>query len=189
IDSWPGKKIHSHNYRVPDQFKDQVVIVIGSSASGVDICRDIAKVAKEVHVSSRSTSPETYEKLPGYDNLWLHSTIEIAREDGSVVFENGKTVFADTIMHCTGNQFSRFLFSGEIFDAASPATRRYSPVSALTLLLTEFSSPAVMLPFLFSVDSSSRLASSLYFPVTLFSIVSPVTRSSPMCLLFVSGGN
>ena len=53
----------------------QVVIVIGSSASGVDICRDIAKVAKEVHVSSRSTSLETYEKLPGYDNLWLHPTV------------------------------------------------------------------------------------------------------------------
>ncbi|KAF3496792.1 hypothetical protein DY000_02057834 [Brassica cretica] len=105
IDSWPGKQIHSHNYRVPDPFKDQVVIVIGSSASGVDICRDIAKVAKEVHVSSRSTSLETYEKLPGYDNLWLHPTIETAREDGSVVFKNGKTVYADTIMHCTGYKY------------------------------------------------------------------------------------
>jgi len=49
--------------------------VIGSSASGVDICRDIAQVAKEVHVSSRSTSPDTYEKLTGYENLWLHSTV------------------------------------------------------------------------------------------------------------------
>ncbi|ESQ35611.1 hypothetical protein EUTSA_v10007557mg [Eutrema salsugineum] len=105
IDSWPGKQIHSHNYRVPDPFKDQVVIVIGSSASGVDISRDIAKVAKEVHVSSRSTSPETYEKLPGYDNLWLHPTIETACEDGSVVFQNGKTVYADTIMHCTGYKY------------------------------------------------------------------------------------
>ena len=110
IDSWPGKQIHSHNYRVPDPFKDQVlaqgshhyteacglvkslvsslnswmvffllplqiVIVIGSSASGVDISRDIAKVAKEVHVSSRSTSPDTYEMLPGYDNLWLHPVV------------------------------------------------------------------------------------------------------------------
>lgn len=49
--------------------------MIGSSASGIDISRDIAKVAKEVHVSSRSTSTETYEKLPGYDNLWLHPTV------------------------------------------------------------------------------------------------------------------
>lgn len=51
--------------------------MIGSSVSGVDISRDIANVTKEVHVSSRSTTPETYEKLPGYDNLWLHSTVRI----------------------------------------------------------------------------------------------------------------
>ncbi|CAE5962400.1 unnamed protein product [Arabidopsis arenosa] len=105
IDSWTGKQIHSHNYRVPDQFRDQVVVVIGSSVSGVDISRDIANVTKEVHISSRSTTPETYEKLPGYDNLWLHSTIETVREDGSVVFRNGKTVYADTIMHCTGYKY------------------------------------------------------------------------------------
>ncbi|ANM58707.1 flavin containing monooxygenase FMO GS-OX-like protein [Arabidopsis thaliana] len=105
IDTWPGKQIHSHNYRVPEQVKDQVVVVIGSSVSGVDISRDIANVTKEVHISSRSTKPETYEKLPGYDNLWLHSNIETVREDGSVVFKNGKTVYADTIMHCTGYKY------------------------------------------------------------------------------------
>ncbi|XP_010418250.1 PREDICTED: flavin-containing monooxygenase FMO GS-OX-like 7 isoform X2 [Camelina sativa] len=105
IESWPGKQIHSHNYRVRDQFKDQVVVVIGSSVSGVDISRDIANVTKEVHLSSRSTKPETYENVPGYDNLWLHSTIETVRQDGSVVFHNGKTVYADTIMHCTGYKY------------------------------------------------------------------------------------
>ncbi|KAG7658202.1 FAD/NAD(P)-binding domain superfamily [Arabidopsis suecica] len=103
IDSWPGKQIHSHNYRIPDQFKDQVNS--GSSVSGVDISRDIVNVTKEVHISSRSTKPETYEKLSGYDNLWLHSNIETVREDGSVVFKNGKTVYADTIMHCTGYKY------------------------------------------------------------------------------------
>ncbi|CAA0309950.1 unnamed protein product [Arabidopsis thaliana] len=54
IDTWPGKQIHSHNYRVPEQVKDQ---------------------------------------------------IETVREDGSVVFKNGKTVYADTIMHCTGYKY------------------------------------------------------------------------------------
>ncbi|AEE34088.1 Flavin-containing monooxygenase family protein [Arabidopsis thaliana] len=103
IDSCPGKQIHSHNYRIPDQFKDQVNS--GSSVSGVDISRDIVNVTKEVHISSRSTKPETYEKLSGYDNLWLHSNIETVREDGSVVFKNGKTVYADTIMHCTGYKY------------------------------------------------------------------------------------
>ncbi|XP_010533773.1 PREDICTED: flavin-containing monooxygenase FMO GS-OX-like 2 [Tarenaya hassleriana] len=105
IDSWPGKQIHSHNYRVPEPFQDQVVIVIGSSASGIDISRDIARVAAEVHISSRSTLTDTFEQLPGHENLWLHSTIQSVHEDGSVVFHNGKVVFADVIMHCTGYKY------------------------------------------------------------------------------------
>lgn len=55
----------------------QVIVLIGSSASAVDICRDIAGVAKEVHVASRSVADETYEKQPGYDNMWLHSMVKI----------------------------------------------------------------------------------------------------------------
>ncbi|KAF2616839.1 hypothetical protein F2Q68_00040687 [Brassica cretica] len=105
IDSWPGKQIHSHNYRVPDPFKDQVVVVIGNFASGSDISRDITGVAKEVHIASRSNPSETYEKLPGSNNLWLHSMIESARKDGSIIFKNGKVVQADTIVHCTGYKY------------------------------------------------------------------------------------
>ncbi|XP_021901815.1 flavin-containing monooxygenase FMO GS-OX-like 4 [Carica papaya] len=105
IKSWPGKQMHSHNYRVPDPFQDQVVVLIGSSASAVDISRDIAGVAKEVHVASRSVADETYEKLTGHANLWLHSMIETTCEDGSVVFRNGRAVFADVILHCTGYKY------------------------------------------------------------------------------------
>ncbi|KAL1199052.1 Flavin-containing monooxygenase FMO GS-OX5 [Cardamine amara subsp. amara] len=92
IDSWPGKQVHSHNYRVPDPFNDQVVVVIGNFASGSDISRDITRVAKEVHIASRSNPSETYEKLPGSNNLWLHSMIESAHEDGSIVFKNDNCV-------------------------------------------------------------------------------------------------
>ncbi|OMO71893.1 Flavin monooxygenase-like protein [Corchorus capsularis] len=79
----------------------KVVIVIGSSASAVDICRDIAGVAKEVHIASRSVANETYKKQPGYHNLRLQCMVESAHEDGTVVFRNGKVVPADIIMHCT----------------------------------------------------------------------------------------
>ncbi|KFK43478.1 hypothetical protein AALP_AA1G130200 [Arabis alpina] len=102
IESWPGKQVHSHNYRVPDPFKDQVVVVIGNFASGADISRDIMTVAKEVHIASRSNPSETYEKRPGSENLWLHSMVESAHEDGSLVFKNGKVIKVDTIVHCTG---------------------------------------------------------------------------------------
>ncbi|KAA8521876.1 hypothetical protein F0562_012810 [Nyssa sinensis] len=106
IDVWPGKQIHSHNYRVPEPFRDQVVVLIGSSASAVDISRDIAAVAKEVHIASRSVKKDgTLGRLPGYENMWLHSMIENVHEDGTVVFKDGSAVCADVILHCTGYKY------------------------------------------------------------------------------------
>ncbi|XP_058085022.1 flavin-containing monooxygenase FMO GS-OX-like 4 isoform X2 [Magnolia sinica] len=106
IDVWPGKQIHSHNYRVPEPFRDQVVVLIGSSASAVDISRDIAKVAKEVHISSRSAPDGPTAKHPGYDNMWLHSMIRSTHEDGTVVFWDGSSVVAEIILHCTGYKYN-----------------------------------------------------------------------------------
>ncbi|CAF1859722.1 unnamed protein product [Brassica oleracea var. botrytis] len=57
---WPEKEMHSHNYRIPEPFKDQVVVIIGSSSSAVDISRDDAGVAKEVHVASWSNASLPY---------------------------------------------------------------------------------------------------------------------------------
>ncbi|KAJ6308296.1 hypothetical protein OIU76_017970 [Salix suchowensis] len=105
ISSWPGKQMHSHNYRTPEGFQDQVAILIGSSASSFDLSREIAGVAKEVHVTSRSVADETYQEQPGFDNIWLHSMIESAHADGSVVFRNGRVVVADIIIHCTGYKY------------------------------------------------------------------------------------
>lgn len=58
---------------------EQVVILIGGSASAVDICRDIAGVAKEVYVASRSVADETCKKQPGYDNMWIHPMVRKKR--------------------------------------------------------------------------------------------------------------
>uniref|UniRef100_A0A453J9P5 Flavin-containing monooxygenase n=1 Tax=Aegilops tauschii subsp. strangulata TaxID=200361 RepID=A0A453J9P5_AEGTS len=101
IDGWPGKQLHSHSYRVPDQFHGQVVVVIGYHPSGMDISRDIAGVAKEVHVAIRS-APCGMQSTTAHANLWLHPMIECAEEDGSVVFQDGSRVKADSVVHCTG---------------------------------------------------------------------------------------
>ncbi|CAA7041578.1 unnamed protein product [Microthlaspi erraticum] len=92
ISYWPGKKMHSHNYRLPQPFKDQVVVLIGNSSSADDISRDIAGFAKEVHVASWSNPADTYIKQTGHDNMWMHSM-------------NGETILADVIMHCTGYKY------------------------------------------------------------------------------------
>ncbi|PNT78372.1 hypothetical protein BRADI_1g78290v3 [Brachypodium distachyon] len=113
IDGWPGKQMHSHSYRVADPFHGQVVVVIGYKPSGMDISRDIAGVAKEVHVAIRSPAAAAAnisqtQQMPlpanqAHPNLWLHScTVERAEGDGSVVFQDGSRVKADAIVHCTG---------------------------------------------------------------------------------------
>ncbi|RZC78095.1 hypothetical protein C5167_002264 [Papaver somniferum] len=98
--------------------KFQVVFVIGMSASGQDVSRDIAEVAKEVHVAGRSLTEGVPTKLQGHENMWLHSTtqrrrgdlltidrtaqIESTHDGGRVAFQDGNSVAADAILHFTG---------------------------------------------------------------------------------------
>ena len=47
-ESFPGTIVHSHGYRDNQAFAGLTVIVIGASASGEDICREIALTAEKV---------------------------------------------------------------------------------------------------------------------------------------------
>ncbi|GLJ13517.1 hypothetical protein SUGI_0214200 [Cryptomeria japonica] len=60
---WPGKQLHSFNYRIPEPFSNQVVVIIGKLSSACDISLDLKMVAKEVHLSMRSTKYERYAKF------------------------------------------------------------------------------------------------------------------------------
>ncbi|GAB2274134.1 hypothetical protein Dimus_008906 [Dionaea muscipula] len=106
INQWPGRQIHSHNYRVPEPYRDQVAVLIGSSESAVDISREIATVAKEVHVAARSMPEGSFGKLPGHHNMWLHPMVISALKDGAVIFQDGTTVYADVIVYCTGYKYN-----------------------------------------------------------------------------------
>lgn len=47
-EAFPGTVMHSHNYRENTAFTGQTVVLVGASASGEDICREIAEVADKV---------------------------------------------------------------------------------------------------------------------------------------------
>lgn len=81
-----------------------MVVVIGNGASAYDISRDISTVAKEVHISSRDPDVK-YSKLPRHPNIWQHSAIYTAEEDGTIGFQDGSSVQASIILHCTGYQY------------------------------------------------------------------------------------
>ncbi|BAU00465.1 Flavin-containing monooxygenase FMO GS-OX-like 4 [Vigna angularis] len=105
INVWPGKQLHSHNYRRPEPYQDKVVVLIGNSSSAVDISRDIATVAKEVHIAAWSLEEDKLGKMHGHENMWLHSMVDSVHEDGTVVFKDGNAVAADFIIHCTGYNY------------------------------------------------------------------------------------
>ncbi|XP_054814792.1 flavin-containing monooxygenase FMO GS-OX-like 4 isoform X2 [Prosopis cineraria] len=104
VEKWSGNQIHSHNYRVPEPFRDQSVVVIGFGPSAFDISRDIAKVAKEVHIATRSTNVKAM-KLAYHDNIWQHTMVRCVSEDGMIMFEDGSSVSADVIFYCTGYKY------------------------------------------------------------------------------------
>lgn len=48
LDSFPGEKYHSHDYREPSQFEGKRVVVIGAGPSGIDLSLEIASSAASV---------------------------------------------------------------------------------------------------------------------------------------------
>lgn len=104
IDSWSGKQIHSHNYRTPEPFRDQNVIVLGFGASGIDIALEISHVAKEVHIAARYME-DRLGKIELYQNVWIHAEVDCIQDDGKVCFAEGSVVAADIILYCTGYHY------------------------------------------------------------------------------------
>ncbi|XP_038982496.1 flavin-containing monooxygenase FMO GS-OX5-like isoform X1 [Phoenix dactylifera] len=83
----------------------QIVVIIGMGASACDISKEISKVAKEVHLASRSTDIEA-GKLDGHINIWQHSMVDSVHEDGKVDFVDGSSLIADAIIYCTGYKYN-----------------------------------------------------------------------------------
>ncbi|CAI9106294.1 OLC1v1005420C2 [Oldenlandia corymbosa var. corymbosa] len=106
IEKWPAKQIHSHNYRVPEPFRDQCVIVVGDGPSAQDISLEISTVAKEVHISSRAPGINVSKKMEKFDNLWQHPKIKYCYKNGEVEFEDETLTSADAIVHCTGYKYA-----------------------------------------------------------------------------------
>lgn len=106
--TWKRKQFHSHIYRVPEPYRNEVVVVVGNSFSGQDISMEIAGVAREVHLSAKSLDiTEGLSKvLDKHHNLYLRPQIDSLEEDGTVLFVDGSSVIADTILYCTGYSYS-----------------------------------------------------------------------------------
>lgn len=79
-EDYPGRIVHSHSYRDNEAFSGLTVIVIGASASGEDICREIALTADKVAFPN----PNRQQRLlPGWleDQRLLELAIKVRCAD------------------------------------------------------------------------------------------------------------
>ncbi|KAL8639705.1 MAG: hypothetical protein Q9228_003289 [Teloschistes exilis] len=107
--AYPNLISHSKYYRTPDMFKNKKVVVVGNSASGLDIATQIGLVSKHPVLNSKRSSvpgsgridtwkkemPEIVEFLPP-----SHARQAIRFADGQVVSD------VEAIVFCTGYYYS-----------------------------------------------------------------------------------
>lgn len=110
IEDFKGKIMHSRDYRYPEPFKDQKVLIIGAGPSGIDITRDLSTKAELVGFSHHL--PRTVENV--YDsNVTQFPDVAQILEDGKIHFYNGEVVEFDTIIYCTGYKYTYNFLSPE----------------------------------------------------------------------------
>ncbi|XP_071448250.1 uncharacterized protein [Hetaerina americana] len=102
IESFKGSIFHSHEYRTSDSFKGKRVVVLGASASGIDISVEISHVAKEVFLCHRLPHQT---KLPLPDNVKQSPSV-VSAFDGGFILEDGRKCEADVFLYCTGYHYS-----------------------------------------------------------------------------------
>ncbi len=100
VEKFPGRVLHSHDFRDAQEFAGKNLLVVGSSYSAEDIALQCHKYgAKSVTMSYRTSAmgfdwPDTMEELPLLMKL-----------DGKTAhFKDGQTREIDAIILCTGYQ-------------------------------------------------------------------------------------
>lgn len=100
IDNFPGAVMHAHDFRGADQFKDQRVLLVGSSYSAEDIGVQCFKHgSRNITISYRSNPigmkwPDGIKEKP----LLTHF------EDNVAFFKDGTSEAYDAVILCTGYQ-------------------------------------------------------------------------------------
>ncbi|KKA26367.1 hypothetical protein TD95_001419 [Thielaviopsis punctulata] len=105
-EAYPGAVMHSKFYQRPDEFKDKKVIVVGNSASGIDLSAQISTFSKApVLASERTATPASastnplIRTVPEITSFSLPSR-QAHFSDGSVESD------IDAVVFCTGYFYS-----------------------------------------------------------------------------------
>ncbi|KAK2779513.1 hypothetical protein FQN53_001336 [Emmonsiellopsis sp. PD_33] len=107
--AYPNAVTHSKSYSSPTAFKDKKVVVVGNSASGVDIASQISKLCRgPVLLSSRSISYFVAGPVNGQKEYpQIVEFLPPTTHNRAVRFENGEIEEdVDAVVFCTGYFYS-----------------------------------------------------------------------------------
>jgi thioredoxin reductase len=118
---------HSQTYRSAEPFRDQCVVVVGASHSGLDISGELLLVAKQVILSMREESREYAEVVLRLLRLsekqvctdYLDTKFSIVSpidriENEIVYFKDKKSIQPDVILFATGYEYSFPFLKGKL---------------------------------------------------------------------------
>ncbi|XP_033228369.1 flavin-containing monooxygenase FMO GS-OX-like 2 [Belonocnema kinseyi] len=97
IETFPGRILHSHSYRIPEEFSGKSVMILGSAFSATDIAVELAPHADIIYLSNRneritSLLPPSVIQVPG-----------IKKVEGNIIFfTDGSSISVEAFMYCTG---------------------------------------------------------------------------------------
>ncbi|KAK9832816.1 hypothetical protein WJX81_004138 [Elliptochloris bilobata] len=101
----PVLQLHCHNFRSPAAFREQTVLVVGASFSGVEIAQLLSGAAAAVVHSARTWGPHDLEAPPA-TNIMRVPMLEALLANGRARFAGGSlSPRLDAVIYCTGYQY------------------------------------------------------------------------------------
>ncbi|CAF0983508.1 unnamed protein product [Didymodactylos carnosus] len=108
------------NYRRPEDFKNQTVVVVGGSRSGIDVCGELAPHVKKVVLSRKEENMATFNRVVELLTLagkkpfcldYLQSTFSMTTpidyfDNDTVYFQDKTSVKPDCVIFATGYDYS-----------------------------------------------------------------------------------
>lgn len=86
--AFPHRVIHSKQYRSPDSYKGQNILVIGGGVSSLDICREVGEIAANTYQSVRGGKFDLPESMLPPTSSRVGQVVEFHLQDGDSHLDN-----------------------------------------------------------------------------------------------------
>ncbi|XP_031639054.1 senecionine N-oxygenase-like [Contarinia nasturtii] len=109
-----GKIMHSHDYRKPQLYKGENILVIGTGPSETDIANELHEVGNKITQSSQKSVPEVsyFKQLmgkarkmcaAGFHPIVIKGEVDYIKAPNKIVFKDKSHQKFDRIIYATGN--------------------------------------------------------------------------------------